>query len=289
MFSVGVLYSCHSFLELVRRSPIDSTAFPEMFQTFEVASATSILQVTQLCEWISLGANGEIHLSSRGAEVLRAPSPDARLRVQLQHMVTAIHPPWLAVLTSGRREAERSLPPDARQCFREAGLLDGYDAAVIEWWDKAAGAARIMRDETKRDSGRIGERYSIAYETSRVGKEPYWQGFESNFAGYDLISQQSRSEDSRLLIEVKASFSRLKEARFFISRNEWDVATTSDSYLFHLWVLKPSPMLLVVPRDDVLRHIPGDQGDGQWKQAILPMTCFHSFEVPVGVIRTPAK
>lgn len=281
MFSVGVLYSCHSFLELIRKSPVTSAAFPEMFQTFEVATASSVLQATQVCEWVTLGARGEVSISQRGMEVLDAGGSDARLRVQLRHMISSLQPPWVAALTSGRREAEKSLPPEAHQCFDEAGLLDGYNAATIEWWDTVAGVARLIKDSAKKDSGRLGERYSLAFEQDRVGVRPYWQGFESNFAGYDILSQHSRGDSRRLLIEVKACYARPIDGLFFLSRNEWDVATRSGQFVFHLWALRPAPRLFAVSPKTVVDHVPSDEGKGMWKQVVIPLSPFATCEVPV--------
>jgi hypothetical protein len=219
MFSVGVLYSCHSFLAMVKKSPMYSAAFTEMFQGYEVATAESVLQASQLCEWTLISPDGGMHISTRGEEVIANGSPEGRLRVQLRHMITCLRPNWIPHLASGRFEASKALPDDARQCFEEAGLLSGYDTETLDWWDTAAGVARLVKDG-ERNSGRRGERYSRAYEMDRVGVAPYWQGFESNFAGYELLSQLDRADPRRLLIEVKASQSRMKEGSFFVSRNE---------------------------------------------------------------------
>lgn len=283
MFSVGVLYSCHGFLELIKKGSVNSTSFPEMFQTFEVSTAESVLQAAQLCEWVTLGPGGQIYLSKRGAEILEATAPDARLRIQLRHMIASLHPPWVALLSAGRREAEKSLPPAAHQCFKEAGLLSGYDSHTLEWWDAVAAVARLVKETSKRDSGRLGETYSIAFELDRVGVEPYWQGFESNFAGYDLLSQLDRTDRSRVLIEVKASYAQLRDGLFFLSRHEWDVAVRSSTYIFHLWTLRPSPRLFVASVKDMVNHVPTDAGTGEWKQVLIPVSPFGAHEVPVTV------
>jgi hypothetical protein len=280
MFSVGVLYSCHTFLEMVKKSPVYSTGFTSMFQEFEVATAESVLHAAQLCEWTFIGPDGSLRITSRGEAVLAGSSPEARLRIQLSHMIACLRPNWIAHLSSGRFEATKALPDDARQCFEEAGLLVGYDSETLDWWDAAAGVARLVKD-TAKNSGRLGERYSRAYESARVGAAPYWQGFESNFAGYDLLSQLDKRDGRRLLIEVKASQSRVREGSFFVTRNEWDTAVRSENYLFHLWALKPSPKLLIVPRTDLDTHVPVDHGEGKWRQTWIPMSPFSGREVSV--------
>ncbi len=105
MFSVGVLYSSHSFLELIRETPLFTPGFTTMFQNFEVAAAESVLQISQACEWAIISADGGLHISRRGEEVLAATSPEARLRVQLRHMISSLRPAWMAHLSSGRFEA----------------------------------------------------------------------------------------------------------------------------------------------------------------------------------------
>ncbi len=121
-----------------------------------------------------------------------------------------------------------------------------------------------------------------------MGVPPYWQGFESNFAGYDLLSQIDRGDHRRLLIEVKTSVSRVKDASFFVTRHEWDTALRSDHYLFHLWALKPSPNLLVVEAAELRPNIPADQGSGVWKQVWLQMAPFSAKAVPVppGILKS---
>lgn len=287
MFSVGVLYSSHTFLRMVEETPLYSSSFPEMFEQFEVATGESVLQATQLCEWAVFGRDGGIHISKRGEEVLAAGSPEARLRIQLKQMITYLRPAWAVNLCTGRVEATKSLPEDALQCFNEAGLLEGYDHDTITWWDEAANVARLLKDSTK-SSGRLGELFSRNYELERVGAAPYWEGFESNFAGYDLLSKVNRNDPSRLLIEVKACQSKLRDGQFWVSRGEWDTATRSENYVFHLWVMKPQPRLLIVSKDDITSHVPQDKGDGQWRSALLQMSPFTGNEVslPKVVIET---
>lgn len=280
MFSVGVLYSCHDFLDLVRQTPLYSESFPLLFQRFEVATGESVLKTSQACEWTLLSSDGGIHISKRGEDILALGSPEARLRLQLKHMIMGLRPNWTAQLSYGRVEATKSLPEDARQCFEEAGLLNGYDASTVEWWDTVASSARVVKDGGG-NSGRLAEQYSRAYEHDRVGMEPYWEGFESNFAGYDLLSRIDRDSDRRLLIEVKSTQNRVREGSFFVSRNEWKTAIHSTNYVFHLWAMKPLPKLFVVAKEDLSHHIPSDRGKGMWKEAWVPMSSFSHHEVSV--------
>ena len=53
-----------------------------------------------------------------------------------------------------------------RQCFKEAGLADGYGEDVVAWWDRLAGRFRGAKDYQYTEIGRRGERLSFDHEYS---------------------------------------------------------------------------------------------------------------------------
>ena len=110
------------------------------------------------------------------------------LRIQVQHLIEAYKPSWLPLLTKGRAEALRFLPEDVVQCLREADLTTSYADDVILWWDKTCKISRRTGKDEKVDVGRRGEKLSISYERRRTSREPIWKGFDSNLAGYDILS-----------------------------------------------------------------------------------------------------
>jgi uncharacterized protein DUF3883 len=156
-------------------------------------------------------------------------------------------------------------------------------ALVVAWWDKAAGSLRTERSKALLEIGRRAEKYSIQFEKARTGKEPVWQGLETAVSGYDVLSVVSGESERRLKIEVKGSSMRKGEASFFVTRNEWNTATTSTLYHFHLWLVRDEPKLFVVPAQDVLPHIPADQGSGKWQGAELYFRDFSSYEQSVSL------
>lgn len=152
-------------------------------------------------------------------------------------------------------------------------LPDPIDS-VIKWWDELANLARGFRSAALLEIGRAGERNTIAFETQRTGKAPYWQSIESSHAGFDVLSSKSSTDPAPLAIEVKASELRLKEAWFSVTVHEWETARQSPNYCFHLWRLGLQPQLAVLSTADVAPHLPADQGRGQWQSARVPFSAF---------------
>jgi hypothetical protein len=168
------------------------------------------------------------------------------------------------------------MPSPARQCFYEAALdQEPPGDEIISWWDDLAAAARGRTADYLAAVGRAGERCSIAYEESRVGRRPQWCSIESNKSGYDLLSVADASDPAELQIEVKASERPISYADFHVSRNEWEVAQSAERYVFHLWSLTPTnKKLAVLSPEEVLAHVPTENGRGQWESVIIPFSVF---------------
>ena len=100
--------------------------------------------------------------------------------------------------------------------------------------------------------------------------EPKWQAIDDNTLGYDILSFKSGGEfPSRLMIEVKSS--RQDPPCVIISRNEWMKAKqVGDSYLFHIWDVR-ADRLYEIGVDLIDPHVPTDQGEGHWKDVIVPL------------------
>ncbi len=274
MFSVGILYSAADLLEFVDAVPVARDTFPLDFPTFKVADSRAVLDLVQRANWVSLALDGELHLTAAGREILKGTSTVDRLRCQLRDIITIEQPAWASLIPRGREEATRYLGGDIRQCFEEANLLDGYTDEIVGWWDGLATAARGKRADQTLEIGRRGEKLSLAHERHRTGREPTWQSVESNLSGYDILSQVSEDDETPLRIEVKASVGRHTAAEVHITRNEWDVASISGSYQFHLWLLAPEPKLAVVDAQQMAQHIPVDSGKGVWEITRVPFMAF---------------
>lgn len=274
MFSVGVLYSAQEFIKFVSTTREVDLKFPEVFKTFAVASPRAILEVAQKCEWVRLSISGCLEVTDRGQMILDSREPDLALRIQLGHLIESSLPPWIPLLSRGRAEARKYLPVDVAQCLREAGLFGSISDDVVSWWDRYSKVSRKLSKDTKLDVGRLGEKLSLRHERERTNREPVWQGFESNFSGFDILSVVGENDLTSLRIEVKTSNSTPDVALFYISKNEWNVAVASSHYILHLWSLQPEPELRKVSVDQVGKHVPTNQGTGEWESASIPFAVF---------------
>ena len=187
-------------------------------------------------------------------------------------------PLWAKAMRSGRKRFVRTLDRNDQDIFNAAGLMDEPPAIqVVEWWDEVAGHARLLSDQLKMQQGRAAEILTLDYERERLQKlgidrEPEWPGFDDNFAGYDVLSfDKTDSGIIGRMIEVKSTTS--SPLRFSVTRNEWSKAEQSpDAYHFHLWDMAANPPRLHQRTvDEVRPHVPTDNKDGRWSNAVVPI------------------
>lgn len=137
-----------------------------------------------------------------------------------------------------------------------------------------AGLVRGIKSSVLSQTGREGERLSLAYEKDRTGIQPIWQSIESNLSGFDILSCLSDADSAPLQIEVKASENSWNYAEFHLTANEWESATLARNYRFHLWALGKNPKLAIVPVDQMEKHIPSNAGRGKWETVRIPFSVF---------------
>jgi hypothetical protein len=201
-------------------------------------------------------------------------------------MILIYNPSWASLLPKGRSEAKNFLPIEVNQCFKEAGLFDEVTEEVVTFWDNLSNAYRNFSQKRKTEIGRIGEKLSINYEMIRTGKKPLWQSVESNLAGFDLLSVHDSGDMKKLQIEVKTSSSKLEYAMLHISKHEWLTATLSMNYVFHLWLVHDKPKLYVLSVGAVEKHVPSDNGKGDWESVAIPFKELVTEENNVATIDT---
>ena len=100
------------------------------------------------------------------------------LREQLADLICAEAPPWAKRIALGRFEAQRSMPENAAQCFKECGLLGECSYEVVDWWDSVNQAIRSRKASFNVKVGRAAECFTIALERLRTAREPVWQAVE---------------------------------------------------------------------------------------------------------------
>lgn len=273
MLRVGHLYRAGYLLKLVHdSSPLKEELITDI-PKFHDLPTIELLEIIQFGGWIEYDGTGRILTTVAGANIVEIENPVLKLRAQVMTLIEKIDPPWIAAITQGRGAAANYIPPEALQCLQEAGLLDAIEEDVVSWWDSIDARNREEKEKHLVDIGRIGERLSYTYEKERTGVEPRWIALEYAGAGYDLISRISKTDANRLIIEVKTSTQAWDNAAFFLTRREWEVLTASDEAVAHLWSLAyEMPRHEVVPIEQLARHIPVDQGSGQWQKVMVPFS-----------------
>lgn len=281
MFSVGVLYSCQTLLEIVQRGELDLANFQRGFRRIEVADGKAVLALAQQCQWIRVSQDGAIRLTERGEALLAFDISQLCLREQLLDVLSVAPPPWARTMIQGRFEALKVMPDDAAQCFRDCDLTAGADEDTVAWWDQASQSVRSERSKLNHAIGRKAEKLSLMYERSRTGKDPLWQAIETNVAGYDVLSVVTAGFPERLKIEVKGSRMGRKQASFFVTRNEWRTAMKSKAYEFHLWLVHDVPSLFVVSAKELESHVPEDRRSGRWETSQFFFKDFTDYVVEI--------
>ena len=276
-FSVGILYDSQELLKYLKKKQLKSTDYIKEcfhYHLFGTASPEKVLELCQKVDWIKIDSSGNIILSSIGNKLLACESIIDTLRNQLMSLINDIPFPWASRIPFGREETLDYLPVHIYQCFKEANLIYGNHSDIIEWWDILSMAVRRKQNDQNLLIGRQGERFSFEYEKRRTGKEPIWVAIESNLTGYDLISIVSKNDNTRLLIEVKATSGKTRDSYFHLSRKEANIAKISKNYIFHLWEFKDNPKYSIIPSKEILNHIPKDTLKGEWELVKIPFNVF---------------
>ena len=277
--SINVLTSAMELLKRLEAYHFSSLAELAYSKIVSI-SAEDIFTFSHNCGWVCENENA-LALTKRGTELLQFQKQGLYINLKRQMLMDyalKAAPIWSNRSPYGRREATIFMSKDEKACFSEAGLLsDQLDSEIIVWWDTLANQIRAQGQRAKNDIGRIGERNTIQYERIRTDSEPMWISVDSNLAGYDIKSILDKENTDLLLIEVKASTSKLSQAVFYVTSYEWSVASTSAAYVFHLWCLYGNKKLLaVISPSDVQPYIPTNNLEGKWESAKIPFSCFES-------------
>lgn len=243
-------------------------------------SVEDIYSFASKCGWVGENESA-LFLTHRGSHLLRLHEQGLLRDMQRQMLmdyILNITPAWSNLIPRGRSEATIFMTKDEKACFFEAGLLsDRLDHSTVDWWDTIASRIRADAQQGKTEIGRMGERYTIEYERKRTDSEPIWMAVDSNLLGYDVKSRQKKDDPATLLIEVKASTFALRQACLHITAHEWNVATTSAAYMFHLWCLFGNKKLLaVVSPEEIQPYIPTQNLEGEWESVKIPFSCFEN-------------
>lgn len=279
--TTGVIEETILFMSLIKKYGF--TTIQELQSVTKDAgiSAELAMSYAKQNHWMNF-INNTFEVSISGERILQgfdgySVDSETWQTILMDHVVNA-NPSWESRIPAGRKEAYIMMPGDVQRCFNLAGLmLQPAPDYVIKWWDNAAEQVRLKHNVKKGETGREGELYTLNYEYKRTKKKAIWESFETNLVGYDIISIAYPEADEQLLIEVKSSKQPFDSAEMIISRHEWDTALRKidgSKYMFYAWSLKGEILLAKLTPEEVLPHIPKEDGHGRWEQVSIPFSAF---------------
>lgn len=273
--SVGYFHSSLRLLEVAKSGHNIYKPQSNYDEIFYLSPLNEILNLSIKCSWIKLIAEGKYELSERGQEILERNTYEEKMQEQLKDLVLTTRPTWGRAIYTGRHEFCRYAPTNVVECFKIANLLaPDPESSVVHWWDELSCYFRSISNTELLETGRLGERLTMEYEKQRTGVRPTWQAIESNFSGYDVLSVVSKDDFTPMQIEVKSTSQKISDARFIITKNEWQQAITSLAFRFYLWTLTNDRMLAILNIAEIEPHIPENKGNGKWSQVEIPMRVF---------------
>ena len=236
---------------------------------YEVGTQCGVFSETD--NSIGLGRNAMEIISN-----LQNGNNQAAYRRLLYYYISCVHPAWAGRIPYGRMEAVPFMSKDEQACLYEAGLLEPVpNNESIKWWDEVSTVIRQLHEQKNNEVGRKGEILTIEYETNRVGKTATWVSIDTNCAGYDIRSHVSSADHRNLLIEVKTSSLSLNSAWFHVTSNEWTTASTSDNYIFYLWIINNNNISLAKVQPSELEvFLQKNRNGGEWESAKIPFMSF---------------
>ena len=214
------------------------------------------------------------------------------LRGMFLHMVRIEIPAWVYQLRKGVVGINNLADSECDQWFRDyqLDLTDEgnfHDENAKSWWSEMQQFAwekwNIRLNELRTRHGITGEELSCEFEEERTGLKPIHYSRIDSDAGYDINSIRTEEDKVEIQIEVKASTMGF----VYITRNEIRVCEANmETYCFHFWRLDRSDSkkseLGIFSAEEVLQHIPENQGSGSWVDVEIPISAFprERFECP---------
>ncbi len=254
-------------------------------KTYYGINKESALNLALQCEWVGIDNTKTYEITTYGEKLLHEfddmqISQDMYREILFNYVRICV-PAWARRIPYGRHEAYRIMSDEEQICFKKAGLMNEIPTRdVVDWWDSLAKIERIKIDKNKVNNGRDAEELTIEYEKTRTNAVPLWESVNTNLAGFDIMSQASGTDSSPIYIEVKSSTKDIQNATFYITRNEWDIASAAiniDRYFFYIWVLGNSNKLAIIPSREMEKHIPQESGQGTWRETVIPFSAFEHF------------
>ena len=275
--SPSVCYASAQFLDIIQKNYVSVTELHKI-ELGHVETA----KVLELLEPLGLVTkqNSVLTVTPIGQKFLHISDPCEQIKFLLIEYCDKIKLPWQNLIPKGRQHVLNFAPIQVVQLFHEANVAKGIDANIVKFWDRLSLVSRQHLQYSLVEIGRAGERLSLQYERIRTEREPTWLSLENNLLGYDLASVISKTNHESLFIETKCSEKSIGYASFFLSRNEWKVASEKPNFKFHLWCLNEEDFsLATLDVAELEVCIPKDRAAGKWVTIEIPFSHFEkSFE-----------
>ena len=276
-------YGCFNLLPILEQQNLKSQELASL--NFGPIKTAKIIDHAVSLDWIKENDNGFVTLTEHGKFCHSLSDTKRKLRYLLKNYFLRRHDPWLQLAKRGRSHVLLHAPPEILQLFHEAELAIHSDQDTINFWDELAALMREGKNKKNLETGRIGERLTILFETQRTGFVPDWMALESNDYGYDVLTRHSKADKTPLKIETKCSLSPISSAKFHLTRFEWKTAERSKNYNFHIWdASEKIKKLAILTVSEVARHIPMNQNGGSWEIVEIPFNLFDFQSTPINLL-----
>jgi len=208
------------------------------------------------------------------------PSEKMHLARHLYLKLITNNPPyWVKNLRRGVH-ACKNFNRDDLQVFRELILtpseMEANDRNAIDFWSALQALAwqeyNRQMEAMNAEQGRSAELLAMAHELKRTGHEPTLVAVLDANAGFDILSRRSSTDNGELMIEVKSTRSSAIVVTYGEAKK---AAEHQDYYEFYIYnMLEHPPHLSIVKAEEMLRHMPQNQGSGVWESVRVPTIHF---------------
>ena len=202
-------------------------------------------------------------------------------RVILYRYISTQNFEWLLFFNNDPEVFKIYIPDTWIQLLEGANLFEFEDGEVTEWWVRVFNRFQTYKEGQKVEIGKVAEKLTFHYEKERLSGEGFdnshfvvkWASQINDRYGYDILSirgsklRYSFLEKDSIQIEVKSSVVASEETfRFYISKNEWNVALKNmGSYFFYCWIStslekETAKGPYIIPAEYLTEHIPTDKG-----------------------------
>jgi len=195
---------------------------------------------------------------------------------------------WLLFFNDDPEIFKTGIPGEWIDLLEQAELFNFTDLIVRDWWEKIFSKFQTYKEGQQIEVGKVAEKLSYEYERQRLESDGLdnghffvkWASQINDKYGYDILSIRGNffkftfEEKDSIQIEVKCSVtSNEREFRFYISKNEWNIALKNmGSYFFYCWTSASKEREnangpFIIPANKLSSHIPTDNGTVcEWSQ-----------------------